>query len=111
MGREDPIANEVKSGCETTKGSRRGPQECKVIRVLPDEELDFMDLVRDSVSAQAKNGPKPMFVNNYFVGDNNWRTTARETPDEVRQPDESKNRSSIAVQTAVSFLGEENKPA
>ena len=110
-GREDPIANEVKSGCETTKGSRRGPQECKVIRVLPDEELDFMDLVRDSVSAQAKNGPKPMFVNNYFVGDNNWRTTARETPDEVRQPDESKNRSSIAVQTAVSFLGEENKPA
>ena len=30
-GREDPIANEVKSGCETTKGSRRGPQECKVI--------------------------------------------------------------------------------
>ena len=70
-----------------------------------------MDLVRDSVSAQAKTGPKPMFVNNYFVGDNNWRTAARETPDTMRQPDKSKNRSSIAVETAVSLLGEENKPA
>ena len=111
MGCEDPIANVVTSGCDTTKGSTRGPQECKVIRVLPDEELDFMDLVRDSVSAQAKNGPKPMFVNNYFVGDNNWRTTAGERLHQVRQSDESKNRSSIAVQTAVSLLGEENKPA
>ena len=62
-----------------------------------------MDLVRDSVSAQAKTGPKPMFVNNYFVCDNNWRTVAREKPNAVRQTDESKNRSSIAVQTAVSF--------
>ena len=110
-GREESVTNEVKSGYETTGGDKRSPQECKVMRVLPDEELDFMDLVRDSVSAQAKNGPKPMFVNNYFVGDNNWRTTARETSDERRQPDESKNRSSIAVQTAVSLLGEENKPA
>ena len=110
-GREESVTNEVQSGCETTGGEKRGPPECKVIRVLPDEELDFMDLVRDSVSAQAKNGPKPMFVNNYFVGDNNWRTTAREPPDERRQPDESKNRSSIAVQTAVFVLGEENKPA
>ena len=110
-GREESVTNEVKSGCETTGGDKRNPQECKVIRVLPDEELDFMDLVRDSVSAQAKNGPKPMFVNNYFVGDNNWRATARETPDERRQSDELKNRSSIAVQTAVSLLGEENKPA
>ena len=108
---KDPIANEVTSGCDTTKGSTRGPQECKVIRVLPDEELDFMDLVRDSVSAQAKNGPKPMFINNYFVGDNNWRTTAGERLHQVRQSDESKNRSFIAVQTAVSLLGEENKPA
>ena len=81
-GCEESITNEVKSDCETTGGNKRSPQECKVMRVLPDEELDFMDLVRDSVSAQAKNGPKPMFVNNYFVGDNNWRATARETPDE-----------------------------
>ena len=78
---------------------------------LPDEDLDFMDLVRDSVSAQAKNAPKPMFVNNYFVGDNNWRTTAGERPHQVQLSDESKNRSSIVVQTAVSLLGEENKPA
>ena len=111
-GREGSITNEVQSGSERTiGGEKRGPPDCKVIRVLPDEELDFMDLVRDSVSAQAKNGPKPMFVNNYFVGDNNWRATAREPPDERRQSDESKNRSSIAVQTAVSLLGEGNKPA
>ena len=109
-GREESVTNEVKNGGETTGGEKRGPQECKVIRVLPDEEINFMDLVRDSVSAQAKSGSKPMFVNNYFVGDNNWRATAREMPDERRQPDESKNRSSIAVQTAVSLLGEENKP-
>ena len=70
-----------------------------------------MDLVRDSVSAQARTGPKPMFMNNYFVGDNNWRTVAGEKPDAMRQTDESKNRSSIAVQTAVSLLGEEDKPA
>ena len=87
------------------ESSRNGPQECKVIRTLPDEEVDFMNLVRDSVSAQARTGPKPMFVNNYFVGDNNWRTVAREMPNAMRQTDESKNRSSIAVQTAVSLRG------
>ena len=110
-GREKPIINEIQGGSESTGGERKGPPECKVIRVLPDEDLDFMDLVRDSVSAQAKNAPKPMFVNNYFVGDNNWRTTAGDRPHQVRLSDESKNRSSIAVQTAVSLLGEENKPA
>ena len=82
-GREKPITNEVQGGSETTGGGKKGPPECKVIRVLPDEDLDFMDLVRDSVSAQAKNAPKPMFVNNYFVGDNNWRTTAGERPHQV----------------------------
>ena len=110
-GCEGSVTNEVQGGCETTVGEKKGPLECKVIRVLPDEDLDFMDLVRDSVSAQAKNAPKPMFVNNYFVGDNNWRTTAGERPHQVQLSDESKNRSSIAVQTAVSLLGEENKPA
>ena len=93
------------------EGGRKGLQECKVIRILPDEELDFMDLVRDSVSAQARTGPKPMFVNNYFVGDNIWRTVAGKKPDAMRQTDESKNQSSTAVQTAVSLLGEEDKPA
>ena len=67
--------------------------------------------MRDSVSAQAQTGPKPMFVNNYFVGDNNWRTVSRGKPDAMRQVDESRNRSFIAVQTAVSLLGEEDKPA
>ena len=108
--REKTITNEIQGGSEPTGSERKGPPECKVIRVLPDEDLDFMDLVWDSVSAQAKNAPKPMFVNNYFVGDNNWRTTAGDRPHQVRLSDESKNRSSIAVQTAVSLLGEENKP-
>ena len=26
-------------------GSRNGPGECKIIRILPDEDADFMDLV------------------------------------------------------------------
>ena len=109
--REKPIINEIQGGSESTEGERKGPPECKVIRVLPDEDLDFMELVRDSVSAQAKNAPKPMFVNNYFVGDNNWRTTTGDRPHQVRLSDESKNQSSIVVQMAVSLLGEENKPA
>ena len=65
-----------------------------------------MDIVRDSVSAQTRRGPKPMFVNNYFVGDNNWRTVPRDNQDFVRHFDESRSRSSTGVQTAVSFLGE-----
>ena len=89
--REKPIINEIQGGSESTGGERKGPPECKVIRVLPNKDLNFMDLVRDSVSAQAKNAPKPMFVNNYFVGDNNWRTTAGDRPHQVRLSDESKN--------------------
>ena len=49
-------------------------RECQIIRILPDENDDYMDIVRDSVSAQNRVGSKPMFVNNYYVGDNNWRT-------------------------------------
>ena len=105
------VSGEVKGDRDTIKDNKKDQQECKVIRTLPDEELDFMDLVRDSVSAQARTGSKPMFVNNYFIGDNNWRTVAREKPAAMRQTDESKDRSSIAVQTAVSLLGEEDKPA
>ena len=44
-GREESVTNEVKSSYETTGGDKRSAQECKVMRVLPDEELDFMDLV------------------------------------------------------------------
>ena len=68
-----------------------------------------MDIVRDSVSTQTRRGPKPMFVNNYFVGDNNWRTVPKNKPDSIRHSDESRSRSSTGVQTAVSFLGEEDK--
>ena len=108
---EDSINSGGKYVRDEKESGRNGPQDCKVIRILPDEEVDFMDLVRDSVSAQARTGTKPMFVNNYFVGDNNWRTVAREKPDAMRQIDELRNRSSIAVQMAVSLLGEEDKPA
>ena len=85
-------------------------QDCKIIRILPDENEDFLDLVRDSVSAQTRIGEKPMFVKNYFMGDNNnWRTVANEKSDSVRHVEESRSQSSTAVQTAVSFLGEEDK--
>ena len=84
-------------------------RECQVIRILPSESDDYMDLVRDSVSSQTRSGPKPMFVNNYFVGDNNWRSVPRVNSDSMRHCDESKSRSSTGVQTAVSFLGEDDK--
>ena len=50
-----------------------------------------------------------MFVNNYFVGDTNWRTVPRNDPELIRYFDELRSRSSTGVQTAVSFLGEEDK--
>ena len=46
-----------------------------------------------------------MFVKNYFVGDNSWRPDAIERL--VRHVDESRSRASMTVQTAASFLGEE----
>ena len=86
-----------------------GSRGCQIIRILPDESDDYMNIVRDSVSAQTRGGPKPMFVNNYFVGDNNWRTVPKDKPDLTRHIDESRSRSSTGVQTAVSFLGEVDK--
>ena len=50
-----------------------------------------------------------MFVNNYFVGDNSWRPGVQDKPTVARVIDESTSRSSTAVQTAISFLGEEDK--
>ena len=94
-------------GKKHTDGS--GSRECQIIRILPDESDDYMNIVRDSVSAQTRGGPKPMFVNNYFVGDNNWRTVLKDKPDLTQHIDESRSRSSTGVQTAVSFLGEEDK--
>ena len=58
-------------------------RECQIIRILPGENDDYMDLVRDSVSSQTRSGPKPMFVNNYFVGDNNWRSVPRGNTDSI----------------------------
>ena len=84
-------------------------RECQIIRILPSENDDYMDLVRDSISSQTRTGPKPMFVNNYFVGDNNWRSVPRESTDSMRHHDKSRSRSSTGVQTAVSFLGEDDK--
>ena len=43
------------------------------------------------------------------MGDNNWRSVPRGNTDSMRHCDESKSRSSTGVQTAVSFLGEEDK--
>ena len=87
----------------------RGLRECQIIRILPDEDDIYMDIVRDSVSAQNGRGSKPMFVNNYFAGDNNWRTVPQNNSEVQRHSDESRSRASTGVQTAVSFLGEEGK--
>ena len=60
-----------------------GLRECQIIRILPDESNDYMNIVRESVSAQTRSEPKPMFVNNYFVGDNNWRSVPRGNTDSI----------------------------
>ena len=108
---EGSINSGGKSLHDEKDGSRNGTQECKVIRILPDEEVDFMDLVRDSVSAQARTGPKPMFVNNYFVGDNNWRTVAR--GEAQRNATGRRIEKSIFHSSTNSgfFPGEEDKPS
>ena len=87
---------------------KKSLRECQIIRILPDEDDDYMDLVRDSVSTQSRVGLKPMFVNNYYAGDNNWRTVPRNSVETQRHSDESRSKASTAVQTAVSLLGEEN---
>ena len=46
--------------------------EVSVRRVFPDDGI-FTNLVKDSISAQVRDGIRPMFVNNYYVGDNSWR--------------------------------------
>ena len=106
---EDSNDGASKFFCGKKHIDENGSRECQIIRILPDESDDYMNIVRDSVSAQTHGGPKPMFVNNYFVGDNNWRTVPKDKPDSTRHFDESRNQSSTGVQTAVSFLGEEDK--
>ena len=84
-------------------------RECQIIRILPEEDDDYMEIVRNSVSSQNRKDLKPMFVNNFFAADNNWRTVPQVTSETARHFDESKSRASTGVQTAVSFLGEEDK--
>ena len=84
-------------------------RECQIIRILPEDDDDYMEIVRNSVSSQNQKDLKPMFVNNFFAGDNNWRTVPQTTSETARHSDESRNRASTGVQTAVSFLGEEDK--
>ena len=91
------------------QNEEKSVRERQVIRILPEEDDDYMEIVRNSVSAQNRKDLKPMFVNNFFAGDNNWRTVPQVfKSDTVRHFNESKNRTSTGVQTAVSFLGEED---
>ena len=66
-------------------------RECQIIRILPEEDDDYMEIVRDSVSAQNRRDLKPMFVNNYFAGDNNWRTVPQNNSETIRHSDESRS--------------------
>ena len=84
-------------------------EEVSVRRVFPDDGI-FTNLVKDSVWAQVKDGIRPMFVNNYYVGDNSWRPgVPEENTKAAQQIEASTNRSSTAVQTAISSLGEDCK--
>ena len=51
-----------------------------------------------------------MFVNNNYVGDNSWRPGVTEGNTKIAQQiDASTNQSNMAVQTAISSLGEDRK--
>ena len=83
--------------------------EVSVRRVFPDDGI-FTNLVKDSVSAQVRDGIRPMFVNNYYVGDNSWRPGVTEgSTKTAQQIDASNNRSNMVVQTAISSFGEDCK--
>ena len=88
------------------RGHGGSSADVKITRLIP-EDGDFTELVRDSVSAQIKAGCRPMFVNNYYVGDNNWRTNPTEAQNPVKEIDTSTNRTTTAVQTAISSLGDQ----
>ena len=84
-------------------------EEVSIRRVFPDDGI-FTNLVKDSISAQVRDGIRPMFVNNYYVGDNSWRPgVPEENTKAAQQIEASTNRSSTAVQTAISSLGEDCK--
>ena len=86
-----------------------GEDEVNVRRVISDDGI-FTNLVKDSVSAQVREGIRPMFVNNYYVGGNSWRPGATEgNTKTAQQIDAPSNRSNTAVLTAISSLGEDCK--
>ena len=95
------------------KSGNSGDSEVSVKRVPPNVPPDdgiFTNLLKDSVSAHVREGIRPMFVNNYYVGDNSWRPEATERNTKTLQGiDTSTNRSHTAVQTAISSLGEDCK--
>ena len=91
------------------KSGNSGESEASIKRVLPDDGI-FTNLVKDSVMAHVREGIRPMFVNNYYVGDNSWKPGATEGNTKTTQEvDTSTNRSNMAVQTAISSLGEDCK--
>ena len=81
----------------------KGVRECQIIRILPEED-DYMEIVRNGVSAQNRKDLKPMFVNNFFAGDNNWRTEAHNAGT-GRHSDESRSRMSTGVPDSRFLLG------
>ena len=91
------------------KSGNSGESEAGIKRVLLDDGI-FTNLVKDSITAHVREGIRPMFVNNYYVGDNSWKPGATEGNTKTTQEvDTSTNRSNMAVQTAISSLGEDCK--
>ena len=91
------------------KSGNSGKSEASIKRVLLDDGI-FTNLVKDSITAHVREGIRPMFVNNYYVGDNSWKPGATEGNTKATQEvDTSTNRSNMAVQTAISSLGEDGK--
>ena len=64
--------------------------EVSVRRVFPDDDI-FTNLVKDSISAQVRDGIRPMFVNNYYVGDNSWRPGVTEGSTKTAQQIDTSN--------------------
>ena len=96
-------------GRSDKKSGNSGESEDSIKRVLPDDGI-FTNLVKDSIMAHVREGIRPMFVNNYYVGDNSWKPGATEGNTKATQEvDTLTNRSNMAVQTAISSLGEDGK--
>ena len=107
---QSKIIHDVKRNERKTEDSYGG--EVGINRTPSNNFQDdiFTNLVKDSVSAHGREGIRPMFVNNYYVGDNSWRPeTAEKDNKKLQGVDTSTNRSHTAVQTAISSLGDDDK--